>query len=202
LGEFSLHKLCYQERPEIRYNHFDSLVDSSSTITGVNLYDAYGNPIHYSGNFAIDGSSGTSEWTFDPGTFSGQTPADFDTASSTGLQVGDQVAFINWDEGIIGSTRVEWATVTDISSNAVKFDVQVNFGASGGGVFFNGKHIANNWFACCKPIPIPAGGYYTPLPYTWAALNPQCLLEEINNDKFKKTNLPFFSFCLIKLFTQ
>ena len=59
---------------------------------------------------------------------------------------GNEVAQVNWD----GSTaRVEWVRVTtvhlDSGAATIELDSFVEQGASGGGVFYNGVHIANNW---------------------------------------------------------
>lgn len=59
---------------------------------------------------------------------------------------GMEVAQIDWD----GQTsHVEWVRVTaahtDVETPYLELDNYVERGASGGGVFFNGVHIANNW---------------------------------------------------------
>jgi hypothetical protein len=62
------------------------------------------------------------------------------------LQPGLEVAQINWD----GQTsQVRWTqieSVTDVNGTPqLKLATPVAQGASGGGVFWNGYHIANNW---------------------------------------------------------
>ncbi len=62
------------------------------------------------------------------------------------LQVGTEIAQLNWD----GQTaHVEWAHIRAIhdKENAphIELDNFLQPGASGGGVFLNGVHIANNW---------------------------------------------------------
>lgn len=59
---------------------------------------------------------------------------------------GSEVAQIDWDGA---TTHVAWVRVTAIQTEGdapyVELDRFVEQGASGGGVFFDGAHIANNW---------------------------------------------------------
>lgn len=61
------------------------------------------------------------------------------------MRPGDEVAQIDWDGSI---ARVVWSTVTVVNLEGnvayVELDSFVEHGASGGGVFYNGIHIANN----------------------------------------------------------
>ncbi|MCK4898664.1 MAG: hypothetical protein KAS38_07795 [Anaerolineales bacterium] len=62
------------------------------------------------------------------------------------LQQGTEVAQIGWD----GATaHVNWVRVNDFSikdgTPTLELDSIVTLGASGGGVFWQGYHIANNW---------------------------------------------------------
>ena len=62
------------------------------------------------------------------------------------VRPGGEVAQIDWD----GTTsRVIWARVTAVHPDGqapyVELDTYVEQGASGGGVFYNGYHVANNW---------------------------------------------------------
>lgn len=62
------------------------------------------------------------------------------------IQPGDEVAQIDWN----GSTTfVTWALVTAVYTEReisfVELESFVEQGASGGGVYFNGYHVANNW---------------------------------------------------------
>lgn len=90
----------------------------------------------------------------DFGDFSGQglfsvvglASAEFASWDGVSLQLGDEVAQIDWD----GSTaHVVWARVTAVDTKNgapyVELDSFLEEGASGGGVFYNGIHIANNW---------------------------------------------------------
>ena len=76
----------------------------------------------------------------------GVPSAQFMAWQDANLQVGSEVAQLNWD----GQTaHVEWAHIQAIHNeeNAphIELDNSLQQGASGGGVFLNGVHIANNW---------------------------------------------------------
>ena len=62
------------------------------------------------------------------------------------IQSGSEVAQIDWD---MTTARVIWTRVTAIhvtdATPSLELDSYVEQGASGGGVFYNGIHIANNW---------------------------------------------------------
>jgi hypothetical protein len=76
----------------------------------------------------------------------GLKSAVFLDANSISLEPGTEVAQIDWD----GTTaRVDWTTVQAVNAEdevtqLVMADALMP-GASGGGVFFNGQHLANNW---------------------------------------------------------
>jgi hypothetical protein len=76
----------------------------------------------------------------------GLTSANFVAWESLPLQPRMEVAQIDWD----GATaHVEWVMIEDIVTEQgiprLELDNFVRHGASGGGVFWNGLHIANNW---------------------------------------------------------
>ena len=76
----------------------------------------------------------------------GLASAEFASGAVVGLQTGVELAQIDWD----GATaRVMWTRLTAVHETGgtvtVELDSFVAQGASGGGVFFNGVHIANNW---------------------------------------------------------
>ena len=56
------------------------------------------------------------------------------------------VAQVDWDGN---ESRVEWTTIEEIITEdgvpRLLLNNGVTRGSSGGGVFWNGKHIANNW---------------------------------------------------------
>ncbi len=68
------------------------------------------------------------------------------TTANTLLQAGTEVAQINWD-GV--NTWVEWVRVERVNEDEGVTQIVLNHGvkkgASGGGVFWNGQHIGNNW---------------------------------------------------------
>ena len=76
----------------------------------------------------------------------GVPSAEFKAWESLPLQPGMEVAQVDWD----GSTAfVKWVQIDDIVTvdgiPALELASFVTQGASGGGVFWNGYHIANNW---------------------------------------------------------
>lgn len=66
--------------------------------------------------------------------------------SSLNLRPGTEVAQVDGD---LNATRLVWTKVTAVSMTEptpyLELDSFVEHGASGGGVFYNGVHIANNW---------------------------------------------------------
>ncbi|MDX1418294.1 MAG: hypothetical protein R3293_29105 [Candidatus Promineifilaceae bacterium] len=64
------------------------------------------------------------------------------------LQPGMEVGQIDWDGA---TSRVDWATVEAVNTQdgvpRVTLNEWVTQGGSGGGVFWNGTHIGNNWQA-------------------------------------------------------
>lgn len=91
---------------------------------------------------------------FDFGEYGGQgllsvvglASASFGTPASVGVQPGAEVAQVDWD----GTTaHVDWVRVTALQmGDGTPYLEIANFvrqGASGGGIFYNGFHIANNW---------------------------------------------------------
>lgn len=91
---------------------------------------------------------------FDFGDYGGQgllsvvglASAAFGTLESSGIQPGAEVAQIDWD----GATaHVDWVRLTAIHTEGgtpyLEIDNFARQGASGGGIFYNGFHIANNW---------------------------------------------------------
>lgn len=76
----------------------------------------------------------------------GLTSAHFKSWPALPLQAGMEVAQVNWDGK---TTRVQWSTVeavvTEDSPPRLALSRGLTRGASGGGVFWNGYHVANNW---------------------------------------------------------
>jgi len=76
----------------------------------------------------------------------GFVSAEFKDWSSVPLATGIEVAQVDWNGA---TTRVDWAIVQEINvEDGVPWLVlsdDVTIGASGGGVFWQGVHIAHNW---------------------------------------------------------
>lgn len=76
----------------------------------------------------------------------GVASADPGRMTDLNLQPGSEVAQIDWD---LTATRLVWVQVTAVHGTDgaphVELDSYVEQGASGGGVFYNGIHVANNW---------------------------------------------------------
>jgi hypothetical protein len=76
----------------------------------------------------------------------GLPSAEFAAGEVATLTVGTEGAQINWDES---QAQVQWATVqgtlTERGTPIVRLDDCLVPGASGGGVFVGGIHVANNW---------------------------------------------------------
>lgn len=76
----------------------------------------------------------------------GMASAEFGSWQTMSLAPGMEVAQINWDNE---TAHVEWATIKQIVTGDgtpyVELDNGVIKGSSGGGVFWNGIHIGNNW---------------------------------------------------------
>lgn len=77
----------------------------------------------------------------------GYPSAEFKSWQSLPLQPGTEVAQIDWD-GI--TSYVKWTTIDNIRTEddipQIELRSYVKQGSSGGGIFWNGVHIANNWF--------------------------------------------------------
>lgn len=62
------------------------------------------------------------------------------------IRPGSEVAQVNWDGK---TTFVDWTRISSIRGNgptpALEVENFIELGASGGGVFYEGRHIANNW---------------------------------------------------------
>ena len=64
------------------------------------------------------------------------------------LQPGVEVAQVDWDGE---NTHIEWVTVDEVvigeRTSQLILKNQIEIGSSGGGIFLNGVHIANNWMS-------------------------------------------------------
>lgn len=78
--------------------------------------------------------------------------AGFVVSSQTSIRPGTEVAQINWDEE---RAYVQWTNVENIAEEGntpvIRLSDCLVPGSSGGGIFWDGEHIANNWsraYAC------------------------------------------------------
>lgn len=78
--------------------------------------------------------------------YHGVPSAPLGVAKLSAIRPGSEIAQVNWDGK---TTFVEWARVSSIREDgpvpALEIDNFIELGASGGGVFYEGRHIANNW---------------------------------------------------------
>ncbi len=76
----------------------------------------------------------------------GFASAEFVDWTSVSLRPGMEVAQVDWDGA---TTRVDWATIQEVDIEDGVPRLVLNDGAipgaSGGGVFLGGAHVANNW---------------------------------------------------------
>jgi hypothetical protein len=76
----------------------------------------------------------------------GFVSATFEDWGSAALEAGMEVAQVDWDGT---TTRVDWVTVDEVDVEEgvprLILDDDVLIGASGGGIFWRGAHVANNW---------------------------------------------------------
>lgn len=72
--------------------------------------------------------------------------ASFKNIHEITIQPGSEVAQVNWDGQL---TYIDWVRVQEViiydSVPRLVLENSINNGSSGGGVFWNGTHIANNW---------------------------------------------------------
>jgi hypothetical protein len=76
----------------------------------------------------------------------GLPSATFGLPQDTALVPGVEVAQIDWDGH---TSHVDWVRVSAVNSDSgtphLELDNYVQGGSSGGGVYYNGVHVANNW---------------------------------------------------------
>ncbi|MGD2158179.1 MAG: hypothetical protein PVG32_14985 [Anaerolineales bacterium] len=99
----------------------------------------------------------------------GVPSAVFTTLSSQPIEEGMEVAQINWDKN---TAYVQWTRVESIDQKGDTTVMELSSclvpGSSGGGVFVNGVHIANNW---SRSIGCGESASAEIQPYSLAALN-------------------------------
>ena len=106
---------------------------------------------------------------------SGLPSAQFAAMDAIPLQAGVELAQIDWNGE---TTHVDWVRVDNLSLTEAVPQLQVdNFpkkGCSGGGVFWNGIHIGNNW---AKNIEEDQATDQITRRYSIIALNPLAVVE-------------------------
>jgi hypothetical protein len=168
----------------VTHNHFS--IDLATLapknhlgITGFSLYNAAGERIMANtpvGSFQVWArDSQTLVLDFGPHFFDSLNihSASFVTASDAKLFAGTEIAQLDWDAE---RTYVVWTAVVKIANHPLphlEIDNYIMPGASGGGVFWHGHHIANNW--ADMTVTDAHTGELTRA-YSLAALNNQNLL--------------------------
>lgn len=143
----------------VTHNHFaqSSGESYSSQLLTLSAYRADGSlAIHQAPSHTFQVfSAGPQTLVFDFGQYDGQGALDYMGIASArlgawdelGLRPGMEVAQVNWDGQ---KTHVDWVRVSTVGlengASVLQLDNYVEPGASGGGVFFAGYHIGNNWF--------------------------------------------------------
>ena len=143
----------------ITHNHYQMPFDllAAGRITGlVSLFTSAGEPIlskadinimrvayEDSQTLVLDFQTETGEGLFDSLSI---PSADFMIWTNLSLQPGQEVAQIDWD----GTTaHVDWVEIQMVTTDGETPKLELNnfnaIGSSGGGVFWQGYHIANNW---------------------------------------------------------
>ena len=169
----------------VTHNHFSiDLVALSPTnrqgLTGFSLYNAAGERIVHNapvGTFQVSArESQTVVLDFGPDYFDNLnlSSASFMAVKDATLSVGTEVAQLDWDGE---RAYVVWTAVSQVVHDQdlphLKLEHYAMVGASGGGVFWQGHHIANNWAHVTVADP-DSGGFMQA--YSLAALNSQNLL--------------------------
>jgi hypothetical protein len=105
----------------------------------------------------------------------GLPSADFIDWRPANLQPGMELAQIDWDGQ---QAHVDWVRIDAVQSEEELPQLQVDnfarFGCSGGGVFWNGRHIGNNW---ARSIEENLATDEITRRYSIAALNSRAVLE-------------------------
>jgi hypothetical protein len=173
----------------ITHNHFSIDLSALSPanhqeVTGFSLYNAAGQRIVHNApasTFQVAAQdSETLVLDFGPDYFNNlnMTSASFMTAKDAKLSVGAEVAQLDWDGE---RAFVVWTTVAQVvthhESPHLELDHYAMVGASGGGVFWQGYHVANNW--AHVTITDPVSGTFRRA-YSLAALNSENILIDVD----------------------
>ncbi|MCA9965903.1 MAG: hypothetical protein KC423_16745, partial [Anaerolineales bacterium] len=154
----------------LTHNHLDETIiarlltgNNLPTLT-ITLYDSNGQLIaklsaEHVAIAAVDSEAIVLDFGYQNGTgffqALGLPSAQFIAATQLTLEVGAVVAQIDWDGT---TTCVEWATIDAIETISgtpvAQLSNGLEHGASGGGVYWNGIHIGNNWkTSTCMTTP-------------------------------------------------
>ena len=152
------HATVMSDRYLVTHNHFGGFdmltlsADNPQGVTGFSLYNAAGATILRNapvGTFSVAHvEPGTLVLDFGADFFTplGVSSASFLAGSQYSFAPGTEVAQVDWDAE---RAYAIWTVVVETSCPAqipcLKLDNYVMRGASGGGVFWNGYHIGNNW---------------------------------------------------------
>lgn len=151
------HATLRNGRTLVSHNHFEILeqVDVPDTAISVVIYDSSGRYLFSSPltDFAMSLEGDETrvfemKYEYDQLQMAGAgiVSAQFDDWHSLDLKPGMAVAQIDWDGT---ATRVDWTVIEEVITGdglpRVILSEGVTRGGSGGGVFLNGIHIANNW---------------------------------------------------------
>ncbi|MDA0242266.1 MAG: RHS repeat-associated core domain-containing protein [Chloroflexi bacterium] len=151
------HATIMDDSTVLTHNHYGETIDSSYQPIYHDAYDANGTFLARTHNQLQEVGDETTTLAFSAGTFSAPFVdfQEFSGNSFPALSNGDEVAIIDWQKPVVGSTKVVWTTVAyaRARSGDVKVlvvDYLVERGASGGGLYMmqNGNpiHIGNTWF--------------------------------------------------------
>lgn len=98
--------------------------------------------------------------------------------AADGLRPGTPVAQIDWD---VSTARIHWTTIVRFEKTegvrTIILDGCITVGASGGGIFANGRHIANTWRRSVECRLTGGAAQH----FSRAALNHPVLLRLIND---------------------
>ena len=170
----------------VTHNHFEpSLTRPRGRYSAVSLYRANGEivlsqaPITAFRVVAGDAQTLVLEFVDEAGNglfeSLGLPSAPFAAWEALDLQPGVEVAQIDWNGG---ATQLHWAgidrVIADDDPSRVEMRTLIGPGSSGGGVFWQGTHVANNWF---RVISREADRGRIVDSYSMAALNTPAISE-------------------------
>ena len=108
----------------------------------------------------------------------GLSVAQVQEGTAVPFEPGSQIAQIDWDGS---SSQVVWTEVTAVypqhNPPCLELANQPQFGASGGGVFWQGRHVGNTWLKGSRTTATSG----VTCQYSKAALNSAQLISYLNN---------------------